>query len=124
MYNMCKVLKLYTFFMGDNMDKNIEISMLYDIYGKLLTSRQQEIFEEYYLYNLSLREIAENKKISYQAVRDSIKASETALENFESVTHTLELREKMNKAYDLCDEADLNEQRDKLKKLLKSEEDI
>ena len=124
MYNMCKVLKLYTFFMGDNMDKNIEISMLYDIYGKLLTSRQQEIFEEYYLYNLSLREIAENKKISYQAVRDSIKASETALENFESVTHTLELREKMNKAYDLCDEADLNKQRDKLKKLLKSEDDI
>ena len=123
MYNMCKVLKLYTFFMGDNMDKNIEISMLYDIYGKLLTSRQQEIFEEYYLYNLSLREIAENKKISYQAVRDSIKASETALENFEAVTHTLELREKMNKAYDLCDEADLNKQRDKLKKLLKSEDD-
>ena len=110
--------------MGDNMDKNIEISMLYDIYGKLLTNRQQEIFEEYYLYNLSLREIAQNKKISYQAVRDSIKASETALENFESVTHTLELREKMNKAYDLCDEADLNEQRDKLKKLLKSEDDI
>ena len=91
--------------MGDNMDENIEISMLYDIYGKLLTSRQQEIFEEYYLYNLSLREIAENKKISYQAVRDSIKASETALHNFESVAHTLELREKMNKAYSLCDEA-------------------
>ena len=110
--------------MGDNMDENVEISMLYDIYGKLLTSRQQEIFEEYYLYNLSLREIAENKKISYQAVRDSIKASETALHNFESVAHTLELREKMNKAYSLCDEADLNEQRDKLKKLLKSEDDI
>ena len=30
----------------------------------------------------------------------------------------------MNKAYDLCDEADLNKQRDKLKKLLKSEDDI
>ena len=110
--------------MGDNMDKNIEISMLYDIYGKLLTNRQQEIFEEYYLYNLSLREIAENKKISYQAVRDSIKSSEKALENIEAVTHTLEHKEKMNKAYDLCDEADLNKQRDKLKKLLKSEDDI
>ena len=39
------------------MDKNVEFSMLYDIYGKLLTKKQQEIFEEYYLYNLSLREI-------------------------------------------------------------------
>ena len=44
------------------MDKSVEFTMLYEIYGKLLTKKQQEIFEEYYLYNLSLREIAENKK--------------------------------------------------------------
>ena len=97
-YNMCKVLKLYTFFIGDYMDKSVEFTMLYEIYGKLLTKKQQEIFEEYYLYNLSLREIAENKKISYQAVRDSIKSSEQTLTNFEKVTHTLALTERMQKA--------------------------
>ncbi len=106
------------------MDKNVEFTMLYDIYGKLLTAKQQEIFEEYYLYNLSLREIAENKKISYQAVRDSIKSSETALLNFENVTHTLSLTEKMAKAYSLCDSEDLNEKKNELKMLLKSEDDI
>lgn len=121
---MCKVLKLYTFFMGDKMEKNVEFTMLYDVYGKLLTSKQQEIFEEYYLYNLSLREIAENKKISYQAVRDSIKSSESALQNFENITHTLALTEKMEKAYALLDCEDLNKNKEKLKQLLKSEDDI
>lgn len=123
-YNMCKVKKLYTFFIGDYMDKSVEFTMLYDIYGKLLTKKQQEIFEEYYLYNLSLREIAENKNISYQAVRDSIKTSEQALTNFEKVTHTLALIEKMEQAYNLCDSEDLNKKRQQLKKLLKSEDDI
>lgn len=123
-YNMCKVFKLYTFFMGDNMDKNVEFSMLYDIYGKLLTAKQQEIFEEYYLFNLSLREIAENKKISYQAVRDSIKSSETALKNFEKVTHTLELTKRVEGAYALCETEDLNSVRTQLKRLLRNEDDI
>lgn len=106
------------------MDKNVKFTMLYDIYGKLLTVKQQEIFEEYYLYNLSLREIAENKKISYQAVRDSIKSSENTLLNFENATHTLSLIEKMKKAYELCSYKDLNEKRQELKRLLKSEDDI
>ncbi len=106
------------------MEKNVEFTMLYDIYGRLLTKKQQEIFEEYYLYNLSLREIAENKKISYQAVRDSIKTSETILLNFENITHTLALNEKIEKAYNLCDCEDLNKKRQQLKKLLKSEDGI
>lgn len=106
------------------MDKNLEFTLLYDIYGKLLTKKQQEIFEEYYLYNLSLREIAENKKISYQAVRDSIKSSENTLLIFEKVTKTLSLTERMKKAYELCDSEDLNKKRQQLKKLLRNEDDI
>lgn len=106
------------------MDKNIKITFLYDIYGKLLTDRQQEIFEEYYLYNLSLREIAENRKISYQAVRDSIKSSEKMLENFENKIHMLNLTLRVNKAYELCNAKDLNEKREEIKKILKDEADI
>ena len=34
---MCKVFKLYTFFKVIPMDKNVEFTLLYDIYGKLLT---------------------------------------------------------------------------------------
>ena len=83
------------------MDKNIEMVMLYEIYGKLLTVKQQSIFEEYYLYNLSLREIAENKKISYQAVRDSIKSSEIMLKNFENTIGMKEMVKKVEKALEI-----------------------
>lgn len=106
------------------MDKSIEITLLYDIYGKLLTNKQQQIFEEYYLYNLSLREIAENRNISYQGVRDSIKSSENMLKNFEEKIHMLELLERVDKAYNLCDTKDLNLKRDEIKKLLRDEVDI
>ena len=100
-------------------DKNVKITLLYDIYGKLLTARQQEIFEEYYLYNLSLREIAQNREISYQAVRDSIKSSENMLKNFDEKIHMFDLLERIDKAYSLCDSKDLNEKRNELKRLLK-----
>lgn len=106
------------------MDKSIEMTMLYDIYGKLLTIKQQQIFEEYYLYNLSLREIAENRKISYQGVRDSIKSSESMLKNFEDKIHMHDLLERVEMAYNLCDTKDLNSKRDEIKKLLKDEDDI
>ncbi len=79
------------------MDENLELSLLYDIYGSLLTSKQKDIFEEYYLYNLSLREIAENKKISYQAVRDSINSSKESLRNYESNIGMLQFRNKLEK---------------------------
>lgn len=84
------------------MEENIKLVMLYDIYGRLLTNKQQSIFEEYFLYNLSLREIAENKKISYQAVRDSIEKSKKMLENYEEIIGMSVLQtniEKLKKMY-------------------------
>ena len=100
------------------MEKDIRLPMLYDIYGKLLTQKQQEIFEEYYLYNLSLREIAENKNISYQAVRDSIEKSKKVLEVYENVIGMFELKMKVNKIKDMC-MSDCVLEKEKVLKLLK-----
>ena len=61
------------------MEKNVEISMLCQIYGKMLTENQLEILEDYYNQDLSLSEIAENKQITRQAVRDIIKKGENKL---------------------------------------------
>ena len=61
------------------MEKNVEISMLCQIYGKLLTKNQLLILEDYYNNDLSLSEIAENKNITRQAVRDIIKKGEKKL---------------------------------------------
>ena len=65
------------------MDKKVEISMLCDIYGKLLTGKQFEFINDYYNNDLSLSEIAENNEITRQAVRDIIKKGERKLFEYE-----------------------------------------
>lgn len=65
------------------MEKNIEISLLYDFYGQLLKEQQKQAVTLYYNDDLSLSEIAAQLGITRQGVRDSIKRSETALYNFE-----------------------------------------
>jgi len=61
------------------MDKNVEISMLCQIYGKLLTEKQLNILNDYYNNDYSLSEIAENNNITRQAVRDNLKKGENKL---------------------------------------------
>ena len=58
------------------MEKNVEVCLLLDFYGKMLTDRQRDIMILYYEDNLSLTEIAEELGISKQGVSDSIKRSE------------------------------------------------
>ena len=65
------------------MEKNVEISMLNEIYGKLLTQKQYEIIDDYYNNDLSLSEIAENNQITRQAVRDILKKGEKKLFEYE-----------------------------------------
>ncbi|MBQ9658150.1 MAG: putative DNA-binding protein [Clostridia bacterium] len=65
------------------MEKKVEISMLCDIYGKLLTQKQYEFINDYYNNDLSLTEIAENNSITRQAVRDLIKKGERKLFDYE-----------------------------------------
>ena len=65
------------------MDKKVEISMLWEIYGSLLTDKQNEYIDYYYNQDLSLSEIAENDNITRQAVRDIIKKGERKLFEYE-----------------------------------------
>ena len=65
------------------MDEKIKISILCDLYGKLLTEKQFEFLNDYYNNDLSLSEIAENNDITRQAVRDIIKKGEKKLFEYE-----------------------------------------
>ena len=65
------------------MDEKIKISILCDLYGKLLTEKQFEFWNDYYNNDLSLSEIAENNNITRQAVRDIIKKGEKKLFEYE-----------------------------------------
>ena len=68
------------------MSKNLEIALLCDFYGELLTEKQRDCIVLYYDQDLSLGEIAENTGITRQGVRDSIKRGEATL---------LEMEEKL-----------------------------
>ena len=69
------------------MAKNLEITVLYDFYGDLLTEKQQEVIELYYNEDLSLAEIAEREGVTRQAVRDLGRRTESQLEGFEQKLH-------------------------------------
>lgn len=66
------------------MPKNLEISVLLDFYGDMLTDKQRVFASYYYNDDLSLSEIGENEGISRQGVRDSIKRAESQLYEMEA----------------------------------------
>ena len=65
------------------MEKNIEVSLLFDFYGELLKPSGRQAIDLYYNDDLSLAEIAAQTGITRQCVRDSIKRCEQQLFDFE-----------------------------------------
>ena len=61
------------------MEKNVEVSLLFSFYGKMLTDRQADTVELYYNEDLSLAEVGAELGISRQGVRDNLKRAEAIL---------------------------------------------
>ena len=59
----------------EHLENFVYVNELLMLYGSVLTSRQLLIMEDYYKYNLSINEIAENKKITKSAVSDALKVA-------------------------------------------------
>lgn len=65
------------------LEKTTRLNMLYDFYAPLLTNKQIEYMELYYLEDYSLGEIANVNEVSRQAVYDNIRRTEKVLEMYE-----------------------------------------
>lgn len=65
------------------MEKSIEISLLFDFYGELLSEKKREAASLYFNEDLSLSEIAQHMGITRQGVSDLIRRSESELYTFE-----------------------------------------
>lgn len=82
------------------MSKNLQITLLLDFYGDMLTDKQRDVIELYYDEDLSLAEIAETAGITRQGVRDSIKRGEQILLDMESKLGLLDKFAKCGEAMD------------------------
>lgn len=64
----------------------LQMTLLYDYYGELLTERQRMCFDLRFNQDLSLGEIAQELGVSRQGVHDNIARAEALLQNMEEKT--------------------------------------
>ena len=99
------------------MEKDLSLTELFDLYCGLLTERKRELFSSYYLYDLSLSEIAEPEGKTRQNVYAAVKSVKDKLHEYEEI---LKLKEKKDELFVLaesisCENEDLS---DKIKEII------
>lgn len=67
----------------------LTLTLLFDLYGDLLTEKQRDCFDLHYNQDYSLSEIAEEMGTSRQGVHDAVTRAEAQLLRLEEVTHCL-----------------------------------
>ena len=77
------------------MDK-IYLNEIYIYYKELFTDKQQMYFDDYYLNDLSLSEIAENYGVSRNAVHNQLKIVEEKILYYEEVLGLKRKKEEIN----------------------------
>jgi predicted DNA-binding protein YlxM (UPF0122 family) len=86
------------------MPKDLRVSILLDFYGEILTGTQRETVDAYYNQDMSLSEIAGDRGISRQGVRDAIKRAEQLLIDMEDRLGLVKRFQDVQRALaDICD---------------------
>ena len=85
-------------------EKLVEVGLLFDFYGKLLSTKQYNVIELYYIHDLSLSEIGEQLSISRQGVYDNLKRAENRLYSYEQKLELVKkFNDKQNKIKEILD---------------------
>jgi len=77
----------------------LRITRLFDVYGRLLTDRQQRLLRLYFHDDLSLSEIAERFAVTRQAVYDALRRSTEELERLEDALRLVVAAEAEDRRY-------------------------
>ena len=64
----------------------LEMTLLFDYYGELLTQRQRDCLDMRYNQDMSLGEIAQELGVSRQGVYDNLSRADALLQNMEAKT--------------------------------------
>ena len=97
------------------MEKDLNFSELFSEYKVLLTKNQCEVFDLYYLCDLSLGEISEIKGISRQGVSDNLSKTRELLISYEK---NLGLLAKKRKMLEIANKLEDCEEKTKLLKII------
>lgn len=94
----------------------LEMTLLYDYYGDLLTERQRSCVDLRYNQDLSLAEIAQELGVSRQGVFDNLNRAEALLRNMEEKTgcvrRALQARKAVSKILSAADQLAGNSDQD------------
>ena len=101
-------------------EKDLSLSLLYDLYAPLLSEKKREVFEGYFLSDLSLAEIAEETGTSRQAVRDLIGRTKAELLGYEEKIGLMEKRKEIGTLCDALSASSPEEQKviDRIREIL------
>ncbi len=91
------------------------IIRLYNVYKNLLTDKQRSYFEEYYLFDYSLSEIAQNHNVSRNACFDAIKKCENLLSDYDAKLHLEQIYSTLEET---LESDNLDEIKNKIKKII------
>lgn len=98
-------------------EKDLSLSLLYDLYAPLLSEKKREVFEGYFLSDLSLAEIAEETGTSRQAVRDLISRTKAELVSFEEKIGLVQKRKLLATLCDRLEKAGEEERQEVLNQI-------
>mgnify|MGYP003434949051 CR=1 FL=1 len=97
------------------MEKDLRYTALFEIYQGVLTEKQRKIFSDYYLFDLSLGEIALEEGLTRQSVFDVVKKVKVKLDEFEG---KLRIYEKNGEVLSVIETRENKEIYDKIKEIL------
>lgn len=95
----------------DDVNRIIRYNSLLLIYQELLSKTQKEILTDYFMFNLSISEIANNREVSRAAVEDAIKKGQIKLDEFEG---KLGVYSKNERIHSLLEELKVSKEKDKI----------
>ena len=90
------------------MEEKVEIAILLNLYGNLLTDVQKKYMEMYYNQDLSLSEIGELENITRQAVRTNLLKSKNKLFEYEKQLNFMQKEQKIKKILEKLSKTKLN----------------
>ena len=97
------------------MENREYLSGLFDIYKDLLTSTEQETFISYYMEDLSLSEIAENRGISKSSVGKTLSQAEEKLKEYESIIGKDQIKKELES---ILEEIDITNLKKRITKII------